>query len=125
MPAAKSPLQDSIGPVAEGMPFASGAQKPAAANASVGANIIPTSDIAAPVTSGSQIVRALERLMLDAQLRRLLRRTSSTERRSISYPQIAETRFSAGAVDCSAIDTMRTGRQPGVVAMSKSRHNPV
>src|SRR5882672_1148373 len=125
MPAAKSPLQDSIGPAAAGVPFASGAQAPAAANASVGVNIIPTSDIAATVTSGSQIARALERLMLDALLRRLPRRTCSIERRSILHPQMAQTRVSGGAVDCSAIDTMRTGRQPGVVATSKSRHNPV
>src|ERR1700674_3186672 len=69
---------------ARGAPDALGVQTTSAANARLGASVMPAKAIAAPATIGSRIIRARERLTLDALLRRLLRSVSSTERRSMS-----------------------------------------
>src|SRR5712664_2995825 len=66
-----------------GAPDGLGEQNTSAADAGLGASVTPDKAIAAPATIGSKIIRARERLTLDALLSRLLRSVSSTERRSI------------------------------------------
>src|SRR6266446_2360323 len=83
-----------------GAPDAAGAQNTSAADAGLGASVMPDKAIAAPATIGSKIIRARERLTLDALLSRLLRSVSSTERRSILIsPKVAQPRAGAGAVN--------------------------
>src|SRR3979411_1329623 len=69
---------------ARGAPEGLGVQTTSAANAELGASVMPVKARPAPAMIGSRIIRARERLTLEALLRRLLRSVSSTERRSMS-----------------------------------------